>query len=101
MDIKLDINPAEIQEAVSKAIIDSSIGDSIKKAIESLIKNEYKFNRVIEGQVESHFSAIIRDWLMKDETIRDKVKALISDKLTDEAMSILVNKLWDNMINKW
>lgn len=52
MDIKLDIQPEIIQQEVVKAILASSLGDSIKKVIDSEIKElSNTFNKGLKTEV--------------------------------------------------
>lgn len=94
MDIKLDIQPEIIQQEVVKAILASSLGDSIKKVIDSEIKElSNTFNKGLKTEVQRAITNHICEVLRSEEyssKIREAVTARLSTQITDDFLDSVV-----------
>lgn len=96
MDIKLDIDPEDINKHVVQAIVDSSIGVQIKRVIEDKIKElDSSWNNPIKLVVEQQIREIAYDVLIKD--YREVMEDMIRKQITDEVVSNLMTKAWESL----
>lgn len=94
MDIKVDINPEQINQAISEAIIKSAIGEQLEKVIKAEVaKISTSYNNPIEAVVRNHIHEAVRD--VVKEQYAEKIKELISAKVTEEFTVELFEKLWE------
>lgn len=105
--MKINIDTPAIQDAIIKAITESTIGEAIKKAIEKGLseKTGYNSKTIIENACETEITRIvgilIREELEKrKEDFKKIVSPLITDKIIDEmghaVLNIMLNKLEKN-----
>lgn len=84
MDIKLDIKPEDIEKYVGEAVINSSLGESVKNIIEEQL-NGWDFKRAIEEEVRKCVLGMVREAL-NDEAMKPKLIAMKG--LIDESVFI-------------
>ena len=99
---KIDIDGAAVNQMVANAILNSAIGEELKKTIGEAVNKTLKadswgrspiidvVNNYIRKEIESLIQAEFSG------PIREKVKLAISDQLTDEIIGKLVQQLWNN-----
>ena len=87
MDIKVDINPEDVNRFVVEAILKSTLGEEVKRVVERKIGElSNSWNNPLDGVVRQHIERCISSLLQDTyrETIRTKVAAAMAGKLTDE-----------------
>lgn len=99
MDVKLNITPEQIDELVRNAILRSALGTKIDEAIKSHL-TDWKLSESVNREVSAALSAIIRDVVGADQLLRARIHAAVTEKLTDECLSKLLENVWDRIINK-
>lgn len=92
MDIKLDINPDAIEAAVKDAIIKSSIGQAIERKVREAT-NDYSIDKGLEATLRSIISEHMRALIREDEALAAKIKARIVEKLNDEFIESIAEKI--------
>lgn len=89
MDIKIDVKPEDIEKAVVDAVVQSSIGEKIKSHVNTALSN-YTLQDAIKTEVNMCVRDMIREYLLKDETVRERILEEIKRKLTDDVVSRIV-----------
>ena len=105
MDIKLDIQPEIIQQEVVKAILASSLGDSIKKVIDSEIKElSNTFNKGLKTEVQRAITNHICETLRSEEyssKIREAVTNRLSTQITEDFLDSVVKTAFQKIEKDW
>lgn len=94
MDIKLDIDPKEIQNHITKTIIASSFGTTLKSAIESGMRSmsqSFTWQPILESYVKEEMRKIITDYVTKE--YKDKIIDQIKVSITPEVLDMVVSKI--------
>jgi len=96
MDFKIDIKPEEVNDHVAKAVLESSLGDHIKKAIDSDIKKitqgSYGNPSAIQRAVSQHVRDIVEKLVMSD--YKEAIEAEVREVMTKETIRELVNNVY-------
>lgn len=85
MELKLD--PNDVNKLVADAVLNSAIGEAVKKAVEKELSTlNRSWDNPIEAVVRNHVCNMIRDVLNKEhgDVIRERVKAALASKLSQE-----------------
>lgn len=96
--MELKINPEDVNKLVADAVLNSAIGEAIKKSIVKEMGNLNRtFDNPIDTVIRNHVSEITRNILIAEygETIREKMKVILSEKLSDEFISRVCDKAAD------
>ena len=90
MELKVDINPVDVNKAVAKAVLESSIGIHITNAVNKHVKSITEgYGNPIESAIKEIVAQIVREEVSK----RDKeIRKIISDSLTDKTVKAVVDK---------
>jgi citrate lyase gamma subunit len=94
MDIKVDIKPEDVNKAVAEAILNSSIGEQLRKAINEEVAK-------IGRSYENPFAPIIRQLIaaevrnLIDTQYREQIRAVVTEKVTEEFTNELLGRMWD------
>ncbi|GAF70777.1 unnamed protein product [marine sediment metagenome] len=100
MDIKVDIKPEQINQAVSEAIINSVIGERLKEAIESELKRmSDRYDSPIRDVVRNMILGTLRDIISRD--YKALIEAKVKESITDEMMSTIIDKAWKSFETKF
>lgn len=98
MQIEVDIEANHINEAVSKAVVDSELGVAVKDRINKFLNEEKRYgdsnlNDAIKQAVDGTLKDLVTSMIRDDygPQIREKIKEL----LTEEVLQTLVSKAWD------
>lgn len=107
MDIKVDINPEEVNRQVSAAIINSALGQTLKDEIEKKVSEMFKAGwnekSIVSKVVEIQIERAIQEELKADEIrarIQIAVKAVLEEKLTDGFITQAISTLWGRISDK-
>lgn len=94
MDIKIDINPEQINQAVVDAIIGSSIGVQIKDIVEKKVQElGNNFNNPIQKVVDQEIRNIIYKLLQSE--YQEKMKDMVRQKMTDDTLNSVISKAFE------
>ena len=95
--MKIELNEKEIQDQVSKAIVESAIGKTIIKSINEHISG-YRAHEIIDDAIGSQVKLIIRQVLLDDfsDIIKEKMK---EELLKDDKLKNLVTGFVDKLVN--
>ena len=95
--MKIELNEKEIQDQVSKAIVESAIGKTIIKSINEYISG-YRAHEIIDDAIGSQVKLIIRQVLLDDfsDIIKEKMK---EELLKDDKLKNLVTGFVDKLVN--
>ena len=94
MEIKVDAE--QVNKVVSEAIINSVIGDRLRKSIEEQVKN---IDRYIDNPIKAVIDQHVKDaitFLVVNEylpQIREKVKAQLADEVVEKLTSQALERL--------
>ena len=95
MEVQVDINKDDINTMLVNAILESTLGDAMKEAVESAIKRldsyDYKTKEILDK--------IVRDEIIRlvNAEYSDKIKEHVKRLATDEAISDLAEKAWEKL----
>lgn len=87
MSFNLDIKPEEISKYLSEQILKSTIGDFIKEAIDSKLKDSWSLKSDIEKYVQQVIRNIIADMITGE--FQEKIKEIVMNNLTQEKLEEL------------
>lgn len=98
MEIKVDVNPEDINKMVSEAILKSAIGDKIKDVVQESVSKlggwDSPMKKAIEEVVHKEIIAIVQK--EHGEKIKTAVRAMITDKLVEDVSKAA----WDSFFEK-
>ena len=101
MDIKLDITPEKINEYVANSVIESSIGEALKKSIDDQIQKlnrgwDSPLDKVVRSEIESACYRILRDEYK--EQIEQSIKDILPKYITNDFIGEIMQNALNNMI---
>lgn len=99
MDIKLDIDAQQINDMVSKAVIESAIGDALKSSIDEQVK---KLNRgwdspldsIVRQEVQAACFRILR------EEYKEEIESVVKDKLAEQITGDFIGEIMIAALDK-
>lgn len=101
MDIKLEINPEDIQKHIIDAIMNSTIGVELHKVIEDKVKGivsyNYSFKQTLETLVSREIEIIVRNVIQ--EKYKDTIRGVVEEKVNAEFTKDLIDGLWDAWVS--
>ena len=101
-NIKIDIDPKQVNEAISKAIIESSLGVQVKERLEKKYKelhDAYKLSSDIDREIERAIELYIRDVIERE--YKPVIEAKIRSKITDEVLTQFVDRVFKTYRDRW
>ena len=100
MDIKIDLSPEQIQEHVTKALVESAIGKRIVSAIEETMKPGWNQKDPLKDAISAQASLIIMELVREEysEKIKEVVRARITDELIEQTTSKVMSKIFDEIL---
>lgn len=81
--IQIDVKPEDIESAVKDAIINSSLGKFLEKAVREAL-NSYNFSRAVEEAIQRSLIEQAREIIKTDVEFQAKIRAVIDRKFTQE-----------------
>lgn len=89
---QLDIDHAKINETLVSTILDKAIGKEITKAIASALQpKNFGTKTLIQKAVESALSDVVEAVVTEElESRREKVRTMVVEAMTDEAIRAFV-----------
>lgn len=99
-DIKVVVDPEDVNKAISEAVMKSIIGEELQRAVKELTSS-WKFKEVMEktvgSEIERLVSFSIREKFDSPE-VKAQIKAMVVEKLTDEAILKIASSAIEFMI---
>lgn len=91
MEFKVDIKPENVNDAIVKAVLESSIGDIVKKSIEENVKSltTRGYGNPIEKVIKDVILEVVKEEVLKR---RDNIRKIISENLTDKMVKASIEK---------
>jgi len=91
--IEVNVTPEQINEAVAGAIIKSSIGKALAEVIDAQVKKlSQSYDNPIAPVVQDEIGKAIR--VLIADNFLPQIKAKIAEKLTDEVIADMFEKMW-------
>ncbi len=99
-EITANIDGQAIQQAIASAVLESSIGEHVKAAVEKHLKESYSSRSICESAVGSAVEKLIRDYAIqlvqdRQENFRAMIEAKITEQVLDAAMDRFITKCLD------
>lgn len=98
MEFNVDINPQDVNEAIVKAVLESSIGELVKNSVEKqvifLLKNSSPIDKIINEII----AEVIRNAVLVH---KERIRAAITEKLTDEYVDKAITKFGEWLGSKY
>jgi len=98
----MQLTAEQIHEFISKAIIDSQIGDAVRKSIDRVLKDlKSTYDNPIDKVVKQHIERITYELLIEEnmpefkEHIRNALDHYVTEKVVDNIVETAVNKLYE------
>lgn len=91
---EFNIDPEAINRYVSQKILESALGDTLRKAIDEKIKTMagYGVENPIRHHVDQAFGEQIREYLNTPD-IKAKIRKAVEERMTDEFLNNLFDKI--------
>lgn len=93
--MELKIDPEAVNKLVADAVLNSAIGEAVKKAVEKELANLSRgYDNPLESVVRNHVAEIARTVLREEHgpAIREKIAAALAAKLSDDFMDRVCEK---------
>jgi hypothetical protein len=105
MDIQINVSPEQITKVVSQAILDSTLGNNIKKIIEEKVAELGKkdWNEPIRKAIENEIFSVIEKFIIKEykPQIEEIVRKQISETYAVELVEKLLARIVDKAKSSW
>ncbi len=93
--MELKIDPEAVNKLVADAVLNSAIGEAVKKAIEKELANlSRSWENPLEIVVRHHVADIARKVLIEEhgQAIREKIAAALAEKLSNDFIDRVCEK---------
>jgi len=98
MDLKLDINPEEVQKHIATQILNSAIGENVKKAIDTVLNGYTQgFQKSLEVIVKREVELYVEREILKSPELRQKIENLVLSKVSDKLIQKTVGEIIDTV----
>lgn len=100
--VRVSLDAEAIQRQVVDAILESAIGDAVKKGIENLrdkFKDAYEFNHWIEQAIKEETHLIIKDLIHTE--MHDMIVAKVKEVTTEKLVADVVTRVWNRATRDW
>jgi uncharacterized protein with ATP-grasp and redox domains len=94
MDLNINVDSAAINKYMAEKVLESTLGDQIKRTIAERMKDFDSYNSPLKGVVDQYIREAVSEHLRATygEQIKEKVKAaLAGDKLDELVKSFVGN----------
>lgn len=92
--LNVEVNAEKVNQYLANAILESVLGEEIKKAIKEKLA-DYSLRNTIQASVNSHISKIIYQLLQEEHG--EEIKKAVKDKMSEGIVTELASKALD----KW
>jgi len=97
--MNIEINKEQVEQAVVSAILESGVGERVKRIVEDEIKkidDNWKSSVLRDAIIVEIKNIIISEMIQKNEQVRTLVKEQLTDKKVSSIITLLFNKLDTN-----
>ncbi len=98
MELNVNVDADAINKMVSDAILKSTLGDAVKKAIDTQLANLTRsYDNPLESVIRMHVADMVREVLRTEhqEALRQRLVAALAEKLSDEFIDRVCEKAAD------
>jgi len=100
MEIKVDLNPEQINKTIADAIAKSAIGEELNRIIKEQVKKlsssyDNPIEKVVHQEIVDQLRAVVTN------EYSDVIKKMVQEKVTEEFTKEFFAKLWDSFISRW
>lgn len=96
----IEVNPEQINQMVSEAILKSSIGEALRRAVDKQILSlTASYNNPLEEVIKEHVLLEMRRLITIE--YHDKIEAMVKEKITEKVVGDVVNEAWDSFVRKF
>jgi hypothetical protein len=95
----MQLTPEQVNEFVANAILKSTIGEQVQKAVDTVIKELSKsYQNPYEAVIKQHINRAIEECVLTNykDTIADEVKKVLEIKLQRDVIKSIVHKIFDS-----
>lgn len=101
-EIKVEIDAASVNEYVAKAVLDSTLGNEIKKQIDAAIASMMSsYDNPVRNVVRRVVEEEVRNALLHDEKNLAIIQAKVREFMTEDVLTDLCGKAWDTLMSKY
>ena len=98
--INVNIDPEQVNKAISDAIIKSAIGEQLDKTIKDEVDRlSRSYDNPIKGIVQREIQAAITN--IVHEQYADKIRTMVAEKVTEQFTDELFDKLWRSFSDRY
>jgi len=93
MELNVNIDPDQINKMVSDAVLDSALGEQVKKTIAEQVKAmSGSYNNPLEAVIKLHISDIVQQVLINDyaDELKTKIAESVAEKMKNEFISDII-----------
>jgi hypothetical protein len=95
VQLNLNIDPEEINRYVTQQVLDSAIGESVRKAIEkSLEPLSRTYDNPLEPVIRDQVFKVVRE--LVDKEYKTQIEEYVRQRITPEFVGKMSERLWDN-----
>lgn len=102
MQFNVQIDPAQVNEAIAQAIVNSALGPQLQEAINAALRRAlsdgYGNAGVVQAVVVEEVRRLVLEVLHSEPhqaKLREAVRSYVEERLTGEVLKEVVGKLWD------
>ncbi len=97
--MSIEISPDQINEYISKALLDSAVGEALKTVIDKKVKElGLSYNNPFEPIVQQYILQAAKELI--ESQFKEAIAKKVQESLTDEVMARLVDAAWGAIIDK-
>jgi len=100
MDLNINIDPEQINKMVAEAVLNSAIGEQVKKQVQKNVDELGKsYQNPIDAVIKKHVNDLILKCLISEhaDLLKSKIHESVSGKMTDEFINKVMDAGWRNM----
>lgn len=103
--MNLHLDPKAIDEYIANSVLNSMLGDKIKKAVEETLKKSGGFSHnpvqaAVDNCVNEEVSRIVIKILRTNAEFQTKVETAVRAKMTEESMEEIMGVFFDKLLGK-
>jgi len=102
--MNIDLNTEEIQKAIVDAVVNSTMGETIKEELNKVLTEKigtYPQHTIFEIAIKQEVNKILNNAIREElEKRREYIKELLTEKMSDETLKTITNAAWDSLMDK-
>ena len=99
MELNVDIDPEQINKMVADAVLESALGEAVKKTIAEQVKSiSSSYNNPLESVIRKYMQDMVEQVLIKDygKELKAKVNTAVASKITDDFIGKIIESGFRN-----